>query len=56
MSKDKKTPPGDKVKGFNLLKRAEIFFLTSAFTWSFISEINGDITIVVPGNNNAGTW
>lgn len=38
MSKDKKTPPGDKVKGFNLLKRAEIFFLTSMLTLPFIAN------------------
>ena len=28
----------------------------TASTWFFIKAINGDITIAVPSNNNAGSW
>jgi hypothetical protein len=28
----------------------------SASTWSFMSEMSGDTTIVSPGSSSAGTW
>ena len=28
----------------------------SAMTWSFISEISGEITSVIPSSINAGSW
>ncbi len=33
---------------------AESFFSSSASTWSFMSAINGETTIVVPGSSSAG--
>lgn len=29
---------------------------SSLFTWSKISDFNGDITMVTPGVNIAGSW
>jgi hypothetical protein len=30
--------------------------LSSVSTWSFISEMSGETTIVTPGSTSAGTW
>lgn len=38
-----------------LISAAAIPMLTSASTWSFIKEINGEMTIVTPSNKRAGT-
>ena len=38
------------------INRALTPIVFNASTWSFISDIKGEITIVIPSKQSAGTW